>query len=240
MKGKKTNVIVSTDELNALKKLEAKLTAANGLVTRARIIIMAATGMKHKAIAAQLQVHANHITKWVKRWIATADQGLSVEERLADLPRSGAPDTFSPEQICRLIALACEDPALYDRPITDWAGRELADEAIKQGIVSSISPRHVNRLLDQFDLHPHKSQYWLNGQPDLHKKEKIADINRLYEQAAATPTDSDTLYISVDEKPGIQALEREAPTKLAKPGYSKKIEFNYERHGTLEAVLKLF
>jgi putative transposase len=70
-----------------------------------------------------------------------------IEEVLADEPRSGTPPTFSPEQVVRIVALACEDPRDCGRPITHWAAAELADEAIERGIVESISPRSVGRFL---------------------------------------------------------------------------------------------
>jgi len=62
----------------------------------------------------------------------------------------------------QLFAIACEPPQSYGRPISHWTPRELADEVIKQGIVESISPRHVGRLMNEADLKPHQSQYWLN------------------------------------------------------------------------------
>ncbi len=133
--------------------------------------------------------------------------------------------------MCQIVALACEPPAVYDRPITHWTPRELADEVTKQGIVPSISVRHIGRILAQKDLHPEKMQYWLNGAPDERKDEKIRDICEVYQEAPAR-VEQGELSMSVDEKTGIQALEREAPTKPMKPGYVEKIEFNYERHGT--------
>lgn len=71
--------------------------------------------------------------------------------------------TFGLEQILQLFAIACEKPETYGRPISHWTARELADEAIKQGVVESISPRHVGRLMHEADLKPHQSQYWLNS-----------------------------------------------------------------------------
>ena len=47
----------------------------------------------------------------------------------------------------RIMALACETPALSDRPVSNWTPRELADEAVKRGIVEQISPRTVERFL---------------------------------------------------------------------------------------------
>jgi putative transposase len=91
---------------------------------------------------------------------------------LADAPRSGRPDTFTAEQLCNLIAIACEKPEHYGRPITHWTARELKDEAIRQAIVPSISVRQVNRLLRATDLQPHRSRYWLNAKPDPQKDQK--------------------------------------------------------------------
>jgi putative transposase len=55
--------------------------------------------------------------------------------------------TFSAEQWCQIIALACEPPEASARPISHWTPRELADEARKRGIVATISARHVGRLV---------------------------------------------------------------------------------------------
>jgi hypothetical protein len=72
---------------------------------------------------------------------------LNVEERLEDLPRPGAPQRLTADQVCRMEQLACEAPEKAGRPISQWTGREIADEMIKRGIVESISPRHAARLL---------------------------------------------------------------------------------------------
>gem|GEM_PF-4134587 len=56
---------------------------------------------------------------------------------------------------------------MYARPISQWTSRELADELVKQGIVTSISPRHVGHLLAEASLKPQQSGYWLNPPPTL-------------------------------------------------------------------------
>jgi putative transposase len=101
--------------------------------------------MKYQTIAQKLDVQNNIITNWTARWHKLANK--PVRERLQDLPRPGTPDTFTPEQLCQIIALSCEKPEDYDRPITHWTHRELAEEAIKQGIVETISANHLGRLL---------------------------------------------------------------------------------------------
>jgi putative transposase len=47
----------------------------------------------------------------------------------------------------QIMALVCEKPEVADRPVSSWPPRELADEAIKRGIVPTISPRTVERFL---------------------------------------------------------------------------------------------
>ena len=81
-------------------------------------------------------------------WIglqAVSLEDLCVSERLTDIPRPGRPSQITDEQICQLVALACEQPK--ERPISHWTGREIAEEVMARGIIEHISPRHVARLL---------------------------------------------------------------------------------------------
>jgi len=181
----------------------------------------------HAHIAQKLEIRKDTVTDWTLRWHNMSDK--PVQERLIDLPRSGAPDTFTPEQLCLIIAMSCESPETYGRPITHWTHRELADEVIKNGIVESISPRHLGRLLKQNDLKPHLSQYCLNAKPDERKEERIADICEIYTSAQKK---KDEIFISVDEMTGVQALERVSPDLPMKAGKVQSIEFEYKRHGT--------
>ncbi len=141
------HVVRLTEEERAeLRRIVNKHTTSQSVVRRARIILMADEGIKRMAIALELGIaQENVVSKWVKRWLATSDR--PVAERLQDLPRSGAPGTFTPEQLCQIIALACEKPEQYGRPITHWTHRELADEVVKQGIVDSISVSYLGELL---------------------------------------------------------------------------------------------
>ena len=87
---------------------------------------------------------------WRRRWLGLQViplVDLSAEERLADAPRSGAPARITADQVCRIVALACETPAESERPISQWTGREVAAEVMKRGIVEQISPRHAARIL---------------------------------------------------------------------------------------------
>lgn len=65
-----------------------------------------------------------------KSMVGVSTRELPAIERLQDAERSGAPATFSMEQVVELFALACSDPGNYGRPISHWTERELADEMI--------------------------------------------------------------------------------------------------------------
>jgi hypothetical protein len=120
------------------------------MALRARIVLAAAAGKPSVAIAREEQVTDDMVRLWRNRWVKLQDislEDLSVEERLADGPRPGAPARITADQRCRIEALACEKPEGSERPITHWSAREIAEEVMKRQIVESISPRHAARLL---------------------------------------------------------------------------------------------
>jgi putative transposase len=133
-----------------LEKLVKRHNVAQQIALRGRIVLAAGVGKNNSQIARDLQVSLDMVRLWRQRWldlqpIALAD--LSVEDRLEDLPRPGAPLQITAEQRCQIEALACEKPEGSDRPISHWTGREIADELMKRGIVEQISARHAGRLL---------------------------------------------------------------------------------------------
>ncbi|UXE60525.1 MAG: helix-turn-helix domain-containing protein [Woronichinia naegeliana WA131] len=131
----------------------------------------------------RLKISRKMASQWRERWIAGQKSEIEITERIKDAERSGAPAKFKREQILKLFKLACDDPKNYERPISHWTGRELAEELVKQGIVESISPRQVGRLWEEADIKPHQSGYWLNPPPDPNFGEKVNDICQAYESA---------------------------------------------------------
>jgi hypothetical protein len=86
-------------------------------------------------------------------------------------------------------------------------------------------------------LKPHRSRYWLNTT----EKDPVVFDQQVHEvcatyQASLARQAQGAYTISVDEMIGIQALERSAPTKPARPGWVERREFEYERHGTLTLI----
>jgi hypothetical protein len=93
-----------------------------------------------------------------------------------------------------------------------------------------MSRSTIWRILDETDLKPHKSVYWLNSHdPDFDAKAR--SICRLYLDAPAM-YERGRLLICCDEKTGMQALGRKDPTKPAEPGKPARREQAYIRHGT--------
>lgn len=154
-------VAVTERQKPILEAVVRKKLAPQQLVERCRIVLMSDEQLPIGHQAAELRVDRQRIRRWRGRWdqahevLADAEQQGASDEHLeklvlavlADDPRSGAPSTFSAEQMAAIIALACEPPADSGLPISHWTPVELAREATRRGIVTSISPRHLDRFL---------------------------------------------------------------------------------------------
>ena len=144
------SVDLTDEERRELEVLVRRHKTGQQLADRARIVLRAADGLNNSAVARAVGVDVDTVRKWRGRWrrirgVPVAE--VSVTARLADAPRPGTPARISPEQVCRIVALACEAPGASGRPISQWSTTELAAEIMRRGIVDTISPRHAARLL---------------------------------------------------------------------------------------------
>ncbi len=231
-------VRVSRSECKELRKLIRSGKTEQRLVMRAWIIRLAQKGSENSKISRELGIHQNTVCKWKQRWIASEEKAKSVKERLQDAPRSGAPSTFTPEQLTHLFAIACEPPEDSERPISQWTSRELAAEMRNRGIVKNISVRHVGRLLAEADLKPHQIHYWLTRSNDELFDVKVAAIGEVYLSAQERAKLGERT-LSTDEMSGIQALQRKYPDLPLRPGKVQRREFEYIRHGTQTLITNL-
>jgi putative transposase len=151
MPGPRPEVIDLIDEVrHELEKLVARHTSGQQKAQRARIILKAAEGKNNAEIARELNQSIDMVRLWRRRWHELEPIGyedLSADERLEDLPRPGAPARLTADQVCQIEQVACEAPEKAGRSISQWTGREIADELVKRGIVDRISARHAARLL---------------------------------------------------------------------------------------------
>jgi putative transposase len=149
-----TQVKLTKREQKELEQLTKRHRSEQQQVLRARIVLAATQGHSNAQIAREWAVNVDTVRLWRDRWVSL--QGidldtLSVAERLQDGPRPGAPARVTPEQRCQIAALACEAPMKSGRPISQWTGREIAEEVMARGIVEQISPRHAAYLLKKGD-----------------------------------------------------------------------------------------
>ena len=141
---------VTAEERAELERLVRRPTTGQQLAERARIVLLMADGRNNSEVARAADVDVDTVRKWRTRWrrvtgVPVAE--LRVAARLADAPRPGTPARITPEQVCRIVALACEAPGAAGPPISQWSTTELAAEIRRRGIVETISPRHAARLL---------------------------------------------------------------------------------------------
>jgi transposase len=143
-------VEVTSEERAELERIVHRHTAGQQLVERARIVLLASDGLSTSEVARTMDVHIDTVRKWRRRWCGTRGvplADLTIPARLGDAPRPGTPARITPEQVCRIMALACEAPGESGRPISQWSTTELAAEIMRRGSVETISPRHAARLL---------------------------------------------------------------------------------------------
>src|SRR3979490_3361122 len=134
-------VTVSPEQREMLEQLVRTHSTPQQLALRARIMLLAADGVGVRESAEELDVWPKPVRRWAVRG------GVSVAERVIDAPRPGAPAAYTPEQVCAIVAMTCEKPEASDRPISHWSQREIADEAMRRGLVPNISQRSVGRFL---------------------------------------------------------------------------------------------
>ncbi len=151
MRGPKPPMIdLTAAERHELERLVRRHSTPQQLALRAQIVLAAADGANNCQIARQLDVSLDMVRRWRERWLAcqaASLEDLPVVERLTDAPRPGTPVRITAEQVAKIVALACEPPSESERPISQWTGREIADEIKQRGIVDQISGRHAARLL---------------------------------------------------------------------------------------------
>lgn len=216
-RGPKASIIELTEACEeVLAQIIRTQTNPQNLVRRAKIVIKAASGKSNQQIADELEINRETVRVWRGRWFAASTDLVPHEEEkekeflarvshvLCDDPRPGTPATFTPEQIVKVIAVACELPSESERPISHWTPRELALEVTKREIVDQISTRTVARFLDEADLKPHQSRYWLNAKIENSDQfdEEVKTICDLYEKAPELAKEG-VIIASTDEKTGI-------------------------------------
>ncbi len=220
------HIILAQNARAELQTLAQAHTTPQSLALRARLVLRAAAVDQPTNLQIGRELGCSNLTvgKWRRRYLALGLPGLQ------DAHRSGRPRTIAPPTRVQVISVASALPQDQQRTITRWTLAELVTALLDALNTAAISRSSVWRILQEVDLKPHKSEYWLNSH-DEDFDAKARHICHLYAQALEAYQQG-RLVICCDEKTGMQVLERKAPTKPAQPGRRERREHEYIRHGT--------
>ncbi len=208
-------------ERRQLRRISEAQKSEQRMALRARIILLASDGKDNRGIARELGLDVKTVRKWRGRFAWSRMAGLY------DAPRSGRPPVFDATQRHEVFSLVVSSPP---KPYTRWTIDLLADELVKRCIVPSIGRETISYWLRTADIKPHRFRYWLNSK-DPQFQEKKDRVVKLY-----TNPPTDGIVLCIDEKPGIQVLERRHPTRPPARGRVRRLEFEYKRHGTVSLM----
>jgi len=181
------------------------------LVQRARIIQMAAEGMRSQSIAQELRVSRPTVQLWRQRFLALRCAGLE-----QDAPRPGRIPRISERKVRAVV-----EATLHTTPpaATHWSTRSMAK-------AQGLSEATIRRIWRQHNLKPHLVRTFKISR-DKRFVEKLCDVVGLY----LNPPDK-SLVLCVDEKSQIQALDRTQPGLPLKKGRCGTMTHDYKRNGT--------
>jgi transposase len=212
-------VVLDDAERQQLERWTRRRTSAQALAQRARIVLLAAEGLKNTEIAERLGIHRSVAARWRSRFVEHRLDGLT------DEPRPGRPRTVSDDKVEEVIVKTLETAP---KDATHWSTRSMAKEV---GLTQSA----VLRIWQAFGLQPHRQESWkLSKDPQF--IDKVRDVVGIY----LNPPER-AVVLCVDEKSQIQALDRTAPILPMLPGTPQRATHDYKRAGTssLYAALDL-
>jgi len=211
-------IVIGASARDRLEKLVRDRNTAQKVVWRARIVLLAAEGLKARVIAAATTKSQLTVRRWRRRFLAKGVEGL-----LKDATRPPRRKPLTAETIAEVVHLT-----LHTKPpnATHWSLRTMAR-------VAGLSPSSIQRIWSAHGLKPHLVKTFKLSN-DKHFAAKVQDVVGLY----LDPPDR-ALVLSLDEKSQIQALDRTQPGLPMKKGRAGTWTHDYKRHGvtTLFAAL---
>jgi transposase len=194
---------------STLDKFVHSSSTPQSLALRSRIVLAAADGSSNQQIASALKIPPITVGKWRQSFAINGIEGLR------DAPRSGRPPKHDAEVRHKVQTRVCQQPEDQRR----WTVRTLADEL-------DLPASTVHAMLVASKLQPHRIRTF-NFSPDPDFEAKLLDIVGLY----LNPPEN-ALVLCVDEKPGIQALDRTQPLLPLSAKKPRAWTNEYVRHGT--------
>jgi len=206
----KAALVLTPEQREQLESLASSRSLPAGLVMRAKIILLSASGKTNLQIAHQMGLTNATVGKWRQRFLQQDVSGLH------DELRPGRPRPISDERVARLVRKTLETKP---KEGTHWSVRQIAAD-------TRVSKSTVHRIWQAFGIEPHRQKHFkLSNDPFF--VEKGRDIVGLY----LNPPEN-AVVLCVDEKSQIQALERTQPMLPMGLGYVEGVTHDYRRHGT--------
>lgn len=201
---------LTDEEREILQKKIRRTTAPYREVSRIRIILEAADGLKNKEIAKKLNTNIDTVGKWRKRFAEYRFSGLH------DAPRPGRAPIYGDGKVEEVVKTTIEQ---NPENRTHWSTRSMAER-------TGVGRTKVSEIWRAHEIKPHLERTFKLSN-DKHFIEKLHDIVGLY----MAPPDN-AIVLCVDEKSQIQALDRTQPGLPLWPGRNGTRTHDYVRHGT--------
>jgi hypothetical protein len=221
---------LSGQEKHDLRQAKKKGHPSARLVTRILIILFAAAGKTIVEPAALLSCSEQTVLNQRQRFRPRRTDGAVAA--LQDLPRTGRPVIYGPAERVQIVAAVCEILKEHEQPLSRFALTDLQPLVLARTNLSHLSQTSLGRILDQHALKPWQYRYWLfPHDPDFVAKACV--ILDLYAGWWHGQRLGPHEYVlSADEKT-IQLLARCHPGLTASPGHLARVEFEYDRLGTV-------
>jgi transposase len=247
-KSKRSKLVLTPEEVNQLQQLRQSRTAAWREVQRAQILWRYHAGETVTEMARALQMTRKSVGKWIARGLA-----LGVKAALKDTYHRPRPPVITEEARAWVVHLACSKPKELGYAAELWTRKSLAQH-VRQHAVEAGHPSlaraakaTVQRILAAQPLHPEKVSYYLERR-DPNFEAKMREVLLVYQEVAlqkATPSPEGVgppaVTVSVDEKPGVQAIANTAADLPPVPGKHSTVarDHEYKRLGTCSILAGL-
>ena len=230
---------ISEEELKELRRIRSSTKEEKRRVLRASIILDYLDGYSDDRIAARNGVNKNTVKKCLSKL-----REFGIETALNDLPRPGKPRKITDDDKSWVLNLAYTKPSEHGYPDELWSYNHMTDHIRKsRPSLENVSRSTVFEILNEAEIRPHKLSYYVERRdPDF--EEKMATVLHVYREVDMINSDvimpelKDTITISLDEKPGIQAISMTSEELPSVPGKHPSVtrDYEYKRLGTLSLL----